>query len=92
LLAINDFPFAILFTLKNTPLYIFDRFSDEVYLLPKGIAMANQVNGTVTLNGSTVKKVMDLSNKTTAAKMCSYTTVRSTATVTTVSILKRVKK
>jgi CspA family cold shock protein len=38
--------FAVLSS-KNTPLYIFSTFSNEVYNTTKGIAMATQVNGTV---------------------------------------------
>ena len=44
------------------------------------------------LNGSTAIKVLDLSNKTTAVKMYSYTFVKSTATAMTVFLWKRVKK
>jgi CspA family cold shock protein len=46
LLFIDDLPLTVRSTLKNAPLYI-STASETKYLQPKGIAMANLVNGTV---------------------------------------------
>lgn len=62
----------------------------RVYLQHKGLLW--QTYYTEPLNGSTAKKVLDLSNKTTAVKTYSYTFAKSTAQAMAVFRLTKVKK